>query len=169
MQRSMTLASMAVSLMGLLSQARAQDPATNAGQTERSSKKLVAPASEHPGKPINIPEPEKGHSTAIGRPPESDVSPPASSRAAVVGTVVSVTRAPESVLIKDARSNEHQLMLTANTRFIRNRKAIRKRAIKRGDEVHVAYRQDADRLVAEQIELLQQPSARKKAQARQTH
>jgi hypothetical protein len=83
--------------------------------------------------------------------------------------VVSVTRAPESFLIKDARGNEHQLMLTANTRFVRNRKAIRRNAIKPGDEVHVAYRQNGDRLVAEQIELLQQPSARKKAQARQTH
>ena len=165
--RSFVGPSILVTVAALLGLARAQD-SPNVGQREPSSKELMAPASEHPGKPLKIPEPEKDHSTAIGRPPESDLSLPANGRAAVVGTVVSVSHAPESIAVKDEKGDERQLLLTAKTRFIRNRRAIRRSAIKPGSEVHVAYRYKANRLLAERIELLQQPSARKKAQAAQS-
>ena len=161
-------ASAVICWLALIGSAAAQQE-SGAASRDGTSRPLATPSWEHPGQPLRIPEPEKGQATAVGRSAEVTEPVAANGRAALMGTVEAVSRAGDSIRIRDSEGMQHELALTRKTRVIHNRKRAGRTAIKSGAEVNVAYRRKADRLVAEKVELLQPPSVRKKAEASQAH
>ncbi|MFZ5471124.1 MAG: hypothetical protein ACOZIN_16990 [Myxococcota bacterium] len=113
-------------------------------------------ASDHPGPPLTIPEPERRHTPAVGSVELPNQEP---AERLVEGTLV---RSKEDQLtLRDAKGQEQQVELPAEVEIFAGREDISRDALEEGAWVRTWYTEVDGEKVASGVELLQPPKARK--------
>jgi hypothetical protein len=120
---------------------------------DRRAGRGMVPTSEHPGRPLTIPTPERGHSPEAGK----MIIPPTVLPELAIGNVEGtlIHRGGRTLSVRDVAGQTVELSVPGAVRVTNGHETISASQLREGSQVRASYERRGDEKVVTELELLQ--------------